>query len=387
MKKKSLVTILVVAIVVSLLTGCGSSKMSETSAAGTTEAPAAEAAPAEGMAYENATMAQGAEIAIEEEAGLYDAGNGEYKQEAMEADPTYSAETSGETPDNTAEVSKNSRAGRKLITTMNISAETESFDELMGALEGQIAALGGYIESSDQWNGSVDYYGSRVNSRNASLKIRIPAEKLDGFVAVMEEKSNVTRKERSVEDVTLAYVDLESHKKALLAEQERLLELLEMAETVEDLISIEDKLANVRYQLESMESQLRTYDNQINYSTVYLDIQEVKRLTPPEELTIWGRIRGGFAENVYAVGRDIENFLIDILINIPYILLWLVILAVVLLLVFLLARHEKKKKGKRLLKRQKPKEVKVQGSEEMLPRAGDSEKEASMKEIEKEEHK
>ena len=168
----------------------------------------------------------------------------------------------------------------------------------------------------------------------------------------MEESRNITSKSQSVEDVTLAYVDLESHKKALLAEQERLLELMEMAETVEDLITVEDKLANVRYQLESMESQLRTYDNKINYSTVNLDLQEVKRLTPVEEPTVWGRIRSGFFENMYAAGQDIENVLISIVISIPYILIWAVILAVLLLIVFLLAKREKKRKAKRLLKRQ-----------------------------------
>ena len=69
--------------------------------------------------------------------------------------------------------------------------------------------------------------------------------------------------------MTLQYVDLESHKKALTTEQDRLIELMEQAETVEDIITIEGRLSEVRYQLESMESQLRTYDNKIDYSTVY----------------------------------------------------------------------------------------------------------------------
>lgn len=323
MEKRNFKTLFTIVIIASLLTGCGSSKgiMSES---------AADTAPAEAPAM-NASITQEAA----QEMGLYDSGYGEQ------------AETGG-----ASEAGKTPQTGRKLITTMNISAETESFDELMGTLEGQIVSLGGYIENSDQWNGGVDYYGERLNQRNASLTIRIPSDKLDSFVAVMEEKSNITSKGRSVEDVTLAYVDLESHKKALLTAQDRLLELLEKAETVEDLISIEEKLADIRYQLESMESQLRTYDNRIDYSTVYLQIQEVKRLTPQEELTTWGRIKSGFAENLYGAKQDILNFVVNVIINIPYIVIWAILLIIVLVIVILLAKYEKKKKVKRLLKRQ-----------------------------------
>jgi len=331
MKKKSLRLLFTAVLAASLLAGCGSSKgmMNE-------------------YAIDSAAGAQ-APAAMAEEY-LYDAGYGEYEmaEAADEAAVTEEAPAEAGGADAQAEeIGENPQAGRKLITTMNISAETEYFDELMGNLEKQITDLGGYIENSSQWNGRSDYYGNRLENRSADLTIRIPAEKLESFLAVMEENSNITNKSKSVEDVTLAYVDLESHKKALLAEQERLLELMEMAETVEDLIAIEDKLANVRYQLESMESQLRTYDNKINYSTVNLNIQEVQRLTPPEEPTVWGRIKSGFSENLYAAGQDIQNFLIGIIINIPYILIWLVILAAVLLIVFLLAKYEKKKKAKR----------------------------------------
>ena len=268
----------------------------------------------------------------------------------------------GEAKNQAQELPENQQAGRKLITTMTLSAETEHFDALMGNLERQIAELGGYIENSDQWNGSVDYYGNRINDRSASLTVRIPMEKLDGFLSLMEENSNITNKSKNVEDVTLAYVDLESHKKALLTAEERLLELLEKAETVEDLIAIEEKLTDVRYQLESMESQLRTYDNKINYSTVYLNIQEVTRLTPVEAPTTWSRIRNGFSENLYNLGEGIKDFFIGVVINIPYIVMWIIILGIGAFIGFLAVKHDKKKKEKRQKERQQ-----TEGNEAAAP--------------------
>ncbi len=96
-------------------------------------------------------------------------------------------------------------------------------------------------------------------------------------------------------------MDLESHKKALVTEQDRLLELMEQAETVEDIITIEGRLSEVRYQIESMESQLRTYDNKVDYSTVYLYINEVRRYSPSEEAGVGERIKSGFLKSLDGV--------------------------------------------------------------------------------------
>lgn len=84
----------------------------------------------------------------------------------------------------------------------------------------------------------------------------------------------------------------------LLTEQERLMTYLEQAESIEEMMTIESRLSDIRYQLESMESQLRTYDSQIEYSTVSLYISEVVELTPVEtkEQTTWERISEGFYE-------------------------------------------------------------------------------------------
>ena len=205
---------------------------------------------------------------------------------------------------------------RKLIRDVNLEVETETFEELLSTVGEKTRNLGGYIEESYTYNGS-NYYGK--GTRNANLTIRIPAEKLDEFLLAVGEVSNVISRNESVTDVTLEYVDLESHKKVLLAEQERLLELLEKAETIEDIISLESRLSQVRYQIESMEAQLRTMDNRVNYSTVYLYINEVAKLTPVKEQTVWEKISTGFASSLYNVGEGFVNFGIGFIIyDLPF---------------------------------------------------------------------
>lgn len=231
---------------------------------------------------------------------------------------------------------------RKLIKTVELEMETKEFERMMSELETQIQDLGGYIENLETYNGSS--YSSHRSSRWANLTIRIPETALSGFLQNMSEIGNVVRRSDSVEDVTLSYVDMESRRDTLKAEQERLLELLEQAETVEDMIALEERLSNVRYGLESMESQLRTIDNQVDYSTVYLNLSEVKELTPVEEKTDLQRITEGFADSLKDIGNGIKESAIWFVIHIPYLVIWVAVIAA---LVLILRKRRKKRREKK----------------------------------------
>lgn len=243
---------------------------------------------------------------------------------------------------------------RKLIKNVNLEVETETFDELLDTVEAKTKNCGGYIESSYTYNGS-SYYGR--SDRNANLTIRIPAEKLDEFLSSVAEVSNIISRNDSVTDVTLQYVDLESHKNALLAEQERLLELMEQAESIEDIVTLEDRLAQVRYQIESMESQLRTYDNQVSYSTVYLGIDEVTKLTPVKEQSLGEKIATGFMDSLYGVGHGLLNFAVGLIIRLPYLVVWGIIIVVVVLIIRAIKKSRKKRKQKKAIQEEKTEQV------------------------------
>lgn len=235
---------------------------------------------------------------------------------------------------------------RKLIKTVDMTVETKEFDRLLATLETRVAQLGGYIESLETYNGSA--YSNYRSRRDANVTIRIPQEELDGFLEEVSGISNVVRRNQSVQDVTLTYVDLESHKKVLQAEQERLVELIEEADKLEDILTIESRLTEVRYQLESMEAQLRTYDNKINYSTIELYVEEVVELTPVAERTAWQRIGDGFMESLQDIGDGLVEFGIWFIVNIPYFILWAVIIIIIIMVIRGLKKvikSGKKKKG------------------------------------------
>lgn len=242
-------------------------------------------------------------------------------------------------------------SNRKLIRTVRLEMQTKEFDALIDGIRKQVQEMGGYIESSSMWGNS--YYNS--GTRNCEYTVRIPSEHLDEFVQVVGELGNVTYKNESVEDVTLQYVDVESHKKALETEQERLLELMEQAESLEDLLAIESRLSEVRYGLENYGSQKRLLDNQIDYSTINLSIAEVERITETGEKSFFQEIAERFGNSLYMVGKGLRGFVIGLIGSLPVLAVWAAVIAG---LVFLIQKlfYRKKKKDKKEEPEEKTKE-------------------------------
>ena len=116
---------------------------------------------------------------------------------------------------------------------------------------------------------------------------------------------------------------------------------------MEDIIAIEERLSQIRYEIESMESQLRTYDNLVDFSTVSLNIREVEVLTPTREETAWEKMSKGFAASMNSLGKGLKNTFIWFVINLPYLIFWAVIIALIICIVRA-ARKRRKKKAEKL---------------------------------------
>ena len=234
-------------------------------------------------------------------------------------------------------------ADRKLIRTIRMEAETENLTALLDSLTARIGELGGYVESQQLYNGSA--YSNRRH-RNLSITVRIPAERADEFVVQVGENANVVSSSEFVEDVTLQYVDTESQVKALETEQARLMELLTQAQNLDEILQIEARLTDVRYELERYASYLRTLENQVSYATIHIYITEVTEYTPvaEEEPTTWERIVRGFGRSLRNIGKLAKELFIVIIIISPYLLV-LAVLAAVPLVIHLRYTAKKRKKA------------------------------------------
>ena len=234
---------------------------------------------------------------------------------------------------------------RKLITTVNLEAETEDLDAMLAHVNAKITALNGYMESQEINNGSAY---SKYRYRSSNMTIRIPAENLSQFVDMVSENCNIISNYRTSEDVTLQYVSLESRIAALEIEQERLLVLLEQAENMEDLLTIESRLTDVRYELEQIHSQMLVMENRINYSTIHLYLSEVVEYTEVEEEpeTFFQRVGSGFTKSLKGVWNGIVEFVIFLISALPY----LVLIGGIAVVVILIIRKSRKKHARKKAK-------------------------------------
>lgn len=232
----------------------------------------------------------------------------------------------------------------KIITTVDLEVETEDFDNLISTIKDEIIRLGGYDEKTEI---SGRRYYSRSSSRYGYIVARIPKERLKEFVSAVKENGNVYNETSSSENVTLQYVDTESRKKSLEIEQERLFGLLEKTETLEDIVSLESRLSSIRHELQMLETELRTIDNKVDYSTVTIHISEVERLTPTteEKETVFTRIKVGFSDTIYDISEGLKDFIVWFVVNLPYLIIWALIIA---LGVVVSRKFYKKIKGKKI---------------------------------------
>ena len=331
------------------LTGCGaasaSSYKAETAAAYDTSAGMPASLYKSSTSFSNDAAAETYAAAGNHEAALEDSstdsGSAELSQEAV-----LSQEVSNPATDPARTSDEATPVERKLIRNVSMHLETREFDALTKSISDAVTFFGGYMEQSDVSGNSL-YWSDERSSRCSNLTARIPENKLDAFLTEVSGQGNVTYKNESVQDVTLQYTDITSRKKTLQMEQDRLWELLEKAESVDAVIALEARLSEVRYQLESIESQLRTLDNQIVYSTVYLSIQEVQVLTSTDPDTIPVRIQKGLSRSFNTLKISSVDFLVWFISSLPILAVFavLVFIAVIILKKPLKRRKTRKQKG------------------------------------------
>ncbi len=268
MKKRLICVTCIVLALLFALTGCGSMSTMKTDSA-----PAA----ADNSYYEQ-----------------YNGGAGFEPEEAM---------------DSTASADGNQAfRNAKLIYRANMNIQTLDFDNATASLEKLTADMGGYMESSQTYTG--DYYSGR-SSRSAYYTVRVPAEKFEAFLATVDESGifHVTNVSRSADDIGTKYFDTEARLKTQQVKQERLLSLLEKADNMEDIISLENALSEVEYMIESYTSTLNRYDDLVGFATIEISLDEVARVTDTGETTSFGsRISAAFNNGVNSFVSAMEDF-------------------------------------------------------------------------------
>ncbi len=327
MKKQSILAILLAALLaLTIFTGCAAS----------TQFVSADSAPQDpGASYNSKSEAAAAEMPMEEPAAAEE----EFAYDTVAT--TESGSGASETPEPDDSVADYTA---KIIYTASVSIETTEFDKAVAALESQVQKIGGFVESSNV-TGDTQYNDdgtTTVVNRWAYYTVRIPCEQFESFLHETEGFGNVTSTSRDAQNVTSAYTDYEARLSSLNTQEERLLDMLAKSEDVETLIALEQRLSDVRYEIESIERSLRNYDMQIKYSTVDLDLREVEIYTPtvPVRRTFSQKLADSLSDGWNGFTRGIQNVILGLASALPA----LILLAVIIVAVIVCIRKARKKR-------------------------------------------
>ena len=174
------------------------------------------------------------------------------------------------------------------FSTANLTLESKDYDTARAALDAALNDAGGYLESSSE-------YSDVGSSRSVNLTFRVPEENYQSFLDAVAQAGNVTYKSQQADDVTTQYMDVETRLANLEAQRTRLQELQAQADNLSDLLQIETSLTDVQSQIESWQSQLDWYSNQVQQCTVYVNLNEVQNYTPTDE-SFLGSVGAAFAQ-------------------------------------------------------------------------------------------
>jgi len=248
--------------------------------------------------------------------------------------------------------------GEKMIYSANAEIETVKFDETIEAVYDMLEEYDAFIESTYISGQSyrADFYGY-TDYRRAEYTIRVPVENFNSITSNLESVGHLTYFSADADNITAQFTDTESRLKAYRTEEDRLLTMMENAETVEDMITIETRLSQVQYEIESLTSQLRNWQNEVDYSTLYLTISEVEELTEIVETqrTYWEEMGDGLKATLKSIGKFFTELFKGIVIALPVLIIVAIIAAVVIIII---VKSRKKKKLMKQKKLELPKEDK-----------------------------
>lgn len=157
---------------------------------------------------------------------------------------------------------------RKLIRDGQLDFKTSDVKKTKTEIEKITKELNAYISSENENN-----YENRLQYTQT---IRVPANQFDNLINRLEPLADkIENKSINTQDVTEEFIDVEARLKTKKELEVRFREILKQARTVEEIVSIESQIANVRADIESMEGRLKYLQNQVSYSTLTVSYYEI----------------------------------------------------------------------------------------------------------------
>ncbi|MFX0580461.1 DUF4349 domain-containing protein [Nocardia nepalensis] len=177
---------------------------------------------------------------------------------------------------------------RKEVITGSVDITAGDPIKAAGQVTDRVREVGGRVDSRTEQPGTDD------TDPQATLTVRVPADKTDKFIDGLGSLGRVTRISTNRDDVTMQWEDLDARIKALQASVDRLRTLIAGATNTADLITAEQALSSRQGELDSLTAQKRRLDDQVALSTLTIDITTEDKKSDEGPTNFWDGIVSGW---------------------------------------------------------------------------------------------
>lgn len=212
---------------------------------------------------------------------------------------------------------------RKVIRNGSANLSTLNYDKTVDALTAYANGMGGYVENlytGNQYNPMAE----ETVLKNGSITIRIPVARFDDFFKTLATYGKVSEKRLSAEDISSQYRDTYNQAVNLEVREAKLREIMETAETVQDVMAVEAELSRVRGEINQLKGTLQQWDALVSLSRITINITEVRSLETQVsglDTSLMTRIREAFIASVNSVIAGIENLAVWAVSAVPWLLI------------------------------------------------------------------
>ncbi|MDI6799330.1 MAG: DUF4349 domain-containing protein [Actinomycetota bacterium] len=181
-----------------------------------------------------------------------------------------------------------SSSDRLVIKNKFIEMAVDDLRESFRKIDEVAKKFGGYTLSSNIYSNEDDYPvllreggGGEEISLSGNIIIKVAAENFEAAVIELKELGRIESEQETLAEVSEEHIDLTARLGNYERQEQRYLEILNAAKTVEDMVKIEEALTRVRGEIESIKGQLDYLDRNIAMATITLDLTEPRSITQP----------------------------------------------------------------------------------------------------------
>jgi hypothetical protein len=239
--------------------------------------------------------------------------------------------------DGTEAPQRNSEVARKIIQNGYVSVLVKHYDPFLLALQRQLAQEGGYVSNLE---------ANRSNGKliSARIIVRIPSARTNIMVSWLHEKGEVLTEKVTAEDVSEEYYDTQARLTNAKRLESRLIEMVKNnTGKLEDLILLEEKIGEIRGQIEQMEGRMRTLDRLVSLATLTIDVQVQSVAVAYQPPTFASRLAHTWKQSTEALGDFLKGTALLIVGVLPWIPVAFAVLGLMLLVYRMAARISRKR--------------------------------------------